>query len=78
MRIQKLKNKIPRRIILSAIILLPMVFGGVYLGVYFGVIVPDLTSFMEVPPDTSEFYDLADINLTRLEEIGSEFEHFQD
>jgi len=79
MRIQKLKNKIPRKIILSTIILLPMVFGGVYLGVYFGIVVPDLTSFMEVPPDTSEFYDLdLDINLTRLEEIGSEFEHLQD
>ncbi len=78
MRIQKLKYKIPRRIILTTLILLPIAFGGVYLGVYFGIMVPELTSFMEVPPDTNDFYDLADINLTRLEEIGTEFEHLQD
>ncbi|TFG19443.1 MAG: hypothetical protein EU530_06270 [Promethearchaeota archaeon] len=77
MRIQKLKNKIPRRIILATIILLPIAFGGVYLGVYFGIMVPDLTSFMEVAPDTDEFYNLADINISRLEEIGTEFEHLQ-
>jgi len=78
MRIQKLKYHFLRKIVITTVILIPIAFGGSYIGVYLGIMVPDLTEYMEIPPDTSEFYNLADINLTRLEEIGTEFEHVQE
>ncbi|MBN2157441.1 MAG: hypothetical protein JW776_15450 [Candidatus Lokiarchaeota archaeon] len=78
MRIMKIKNQILRKIILATLVLFPVAFGGLYIGFYLGIMVPDLTSYMEIPPDTSDFYNLEDINITRLEEIGTEFEHLQE
>jgi len=78
MRIQKHKNKILKKIMVTTVILLPIAFGGVYLGVYFGIMIPELTSFMEVPPNTDDFEPLVNINISRLEEIGAEFELLQD
>ena len=77
MRIQKKKYNQPRKIFLAFILLIPILFGGFYFTLYLGVMIPDLTEYMENPPDTSEFYPLNDINITRLNEIATEFELLQ-
>ncbi|MHA1518554.1 MAG: hypothetical protein ACTSRK_00090 [Promethearchaeota archaeon] len=78
MIIIKKKGISTRKIALGALVLFPLLFSGAYLGLYLGIIIPDLTGYMSIPPDTAEFYPLEDINLTRLEDIGREFEMLQE
>ncbi len=78
MKIQNKKYNKIRKIGISALILIPMTFGGFYFAFYLGILVPDLADYMEEAPDTEDFYPLTEINLTRLEEIGREFEILQE
>ncbi|MHA1672810.1 MAG: hypothetical protein ACTSYI_04225 [Promethearchaeota archaeon] len=78
MIIKKKKSISLRKIVLLTLVLIPLVFSGFYLGLYLGVLVPDLTEYMKTAPDTAEFYPLEDINISRLEEIGKEFEILQE
>ncbi len=73
------KNQITlRKIVLVALVLFPLLFGSFYFYFYLFVIRPDLTDYMYSPPDTDEFFPLEDINISRLEEIGQEFEILQE
>ncbi|WP_371802095.1 hypothetical protein [Candidatus Lokiarchaeum ossiferum] len=78
MKIQNKKWNKLRKIMISTLILIPLIFGGFYFAFYLGILVPDLTDYMETPPETVDFYPLSVINLSRLEDIGREFELLQE
>lgn len=77
-KIQNKKYTNVRKIVLGVFLLIPIAFGSFYFTFYLSVLVPDLTGYMETPPDTADFYPMEDINFTRLDEMGREFENMQD
>ncbi|MCF2139883.1 MAG: hypothetical protein K9W44_07505 [Candidatus Lokiarchaeota archaeon] len=78
MKIRAKRFRTIRIIVISCVVLFPFLFGGFYFTFYLGVIVPELTGYMKNAPSTSEFYPIEEINLTRLAEMGDEFEHLQE